>query len=95
VRVDVAFTPGEAIEAPAGVVVDVLRATSTIAQALDAGCPRVLSCLEIDDARAVRDELGEGLDDERDADDPDRRRAVRRDAPREPAEPRSARCRAA
>ena len=61
VRVDVAFTPGEAIEAPVGVVVDVLRATSTIAQALDAGYPRVLCCLEIDDARAVRDELGEGL----------------------------------
>jgi 2-phosphosulfolactate phosphatase len=61
VRVDVAFTPGEASEAPVGVVVDVLRATSTIAQALDAGFPRVLCCFEIDDARAVRDELGEGL----------------------------------
>ena len=60
-RVDVAFTPGEAVQAPVGVVVDVLRATSTIAQALDAGYPRVLCCLEIDEARAVRDQLGEGL----------------------------------
>ena len=56
-----AFAPGEAIAAPVGVVVDVLRATSTIAQALDSGYPRVLCCLEIDDAGAVRDELGEGL----------------------------------
>lgn len=60
-RVDVAFTPGEAVEAPVGVVVDVLRATSTIAQALDVGYPRVLCCLEIEDARAVREELREGL----------------------------------
>jgi 2-phosphosulfolactate phosphatase len=61
VRVDVAFTPGEAVDAPIGVVVDVLRATSTIAQALDAGYTRVLCCLEIEDARAVREQLGEGL----------------------------------
>lgn len=56
-----AFTPGVAIDAFVGVVVDVLRATSTITQALDAGFPRVLCCLEIDDALAVREELGEGL----------------------------------
>jgi 2-phosphosulfolactate phosphatase len=61
VRVDVAFTPGEAVDAPIGVVVDVLRATSTIAQALDAGYTRVLCCLEIEDARAMREQLGEGL----------------------------------
>jgi 2-phosphosulfolactate phosphatase len=61
VRVDIAFTPSEAVAAPVGVVVDVLRATSTIAQALDAGYPRVLCCLEIDDARALRQRLGEGL----------------------------------
>ena len=36
-RVHVAFTPGEATRVPTGVVVDVLRATSTIVQALDAG----------------------------------------------------------
>jgi 2-phosphosulfolactate phosphatase len=61
VRVDVAFTAGEPVEGPVGLVVDVLRATSTIAQALDAGYPRVLCCLEIEDARAVREQLGEGL----------------------------------
>ena len=36
-RVHVAFTPAEAAEAPTGLVVDVLRATSTIAQALASG----------------------------------------------------------
>ena len=60
-RVDVAFTPAEAAAAPIGIVVDVVRASSTIAQALAAGWPRVLCCAEIDDARAVRAELGEGL----------------------------------
>ena len=38
-RVHVAFTPAEAAAAPVGIVVDVLRATSTIAQALAAGLP--------------------------------------------------------
>ncbi len=60
-RVDVAFTPAEAVAAPVGVVVDVLRATSTIAQALASGWPRVLCAPGIDEARAVREELGEGL----------------------------------
>jgi 2-phosphosulfolactate phosphatase len=60
-RVDVAFTPQEAVSAPVGIVVDVLRATSTIAQALAAGYPRVLCCRDIEDARALRNELGEGL----------------------------------
>ena len=40
---------------------DVLRATSTIAQALAAGYPRVLCCAEIDEARALKASLGEGL----------------------------------
>ena len=60
-RVDVAFTPDEAVSAPVAVVVDVIRATSTIAQALDSGYPRVLCCRELDEARALRAELGEGL----------------------------------
>ena len=60
-RVHVAFTPAEAASAPVGVVVDVLRATSTIAQALASGWPRVLCCPGIDDARAVREQLGEGM----------------------------------
>ena len=59
--VHVAFTPSEAVEAPLGVVVDVLRATSTIAQALASGYRRVLCCREIDEARGVRAVLGEGL----------------------------------
>ncbi|HZB23013.1 MAG TPA: 2-phosphosulfolactate phosphatase [Gaiellaceae bacterium] len=60
-RVHVAFTPSEAAAAPVGIVVDVLRATSTIAQALASGWPRVLCAPGIDEARAVRDELGEGV----------------------------------
>src|SRR5437763_4173265 len=52
-RVHVAFTPGELTPAPVGVVVDVLRATSTICQALESGYRRVLCCAEIDEARAL------------------------------------------
>jgi 2-phosphosulfolactate phosphatase len=57
VRVHVAFTPDEAAAAPTGIVVDVLRATSTIAQALEAGYERVLCVPEIEQARALRAEL--------------------------------------
>ena len=57
-RVHVAFTPGELTPAPVGVVVDVLRATSTICQALAAGYPRVLCCAEIDEARALAETEG-------------------------------------
>src|SRR5947208_11860351 len=60
-RVHVAFTPAEAADAPVGIVVDVLRATSTIAQALASGYERVYCCREIEEARALREELGEGL----------------------------------
>jgi 2-phosphosulfolactate phosphatase len=56
-RIDVAFTPVETAPAPIGVVVDVLRATSTIAQALAAGYRRVLCCAEIDEALALREEI--------------------------------------
>ena len=52
-RVRVAFTPAEALAAPVGIVVDVLRATSTISQALAAGYRRVLCCAEVDEARAL------------------------------------------
>jgi 2-phosphosulfolactate phosphatase len=61
VHVHVAFTPAEAASASVAVVVDVLRATSTIAQALASGWPRVLCAPGIDEARAVRNEVGEGL----------------------------------
>jgi 2-phosphosulfolactate phosphatase len=60
-RVHVAFRPSEAASAPLGIVVDVLRATSTIAQALDSGYERVYCCREVAEARALRDRLGEGL----------------------------------
>ncbi len=60
-RVHVAFTPAEAERAPVAVVVDVLRATSTIAQALASGYRRVLCCAEIEEARAIRAGLDEGV----------------------------------
>jgi 2-phosphosulfolactate phosphatase len=60
-RVHVAFTPDEVLEAPVAVVVDVMRATSTIAQALASGYERVYCCREIPDALALRARLGEGL----------------------------------
>jgi 2-phosphosulfolactate phosphatase len=55
-RVHVSFTPEEEASAPLGIVVDVLRATSTIAQALASGYRRVLCCSEIEDARRLRAE---------------------------------------
>src|SRR5512132_4695796 len=58
-RIDVAFTPAEAGPAHVAVVVDVMRATSTIAQALASGYRRVLCCTEIDDALALKEELGD------------------------------------
>jgi 2-phosphosulfolactate phosphatase len=61
VRVHVAFTPAEAAAAPVGIVVDVLRATSTIAQALVGGYARVLCCGEVEEAKALREELGDGV----------------------------------
>ena len=60
-RVHVAFTPAEHAEAPTGIVVDVLRATSTIAEALASGHERVLCCSEIEEAEALRAALGDGL----------------------------------
>jgi 2-phosphosulfolactate phosphatase len=61
VRIDVAFTPAAAGEAPTGVVIDVIRATSTICQAFASGYERVFCTPEVDDARALRSELGEGV----------------------------------
>lgn len=60
-QVHVAFTPDEAAAAPTGIVVDVIRATSTIAQALAAGYERVLCVPEIEQARALRAELPDSL----------------------------------
>jgi 2-phosphosulfolactate phosphatase len=52
-KVKVGFTPVEDVSAPLGVVVDVLRATSTICQALASGWPQIVCVNEIDDARAL------------------------------------------
>ena len=59
--VDVVFTPDEAGAAPTGVVIDVIRATSTICQALASGYERVFCTAEVETARALRDALGEGV----------------------------------
>ncbi len=64
-RVHVALTPDEAGRAPTGVVIDVIRATSTICQALASGYERVLCAAEVDEAFALRDELGGVLGGER------------------------------
>ena len=53
-RVHVAFTPDESAAAPTGVVIDVIRATSTICQALASGYERVLCAAEVEEARALR-----------------------------------------
>src|ERR687886_1497141 len=60
-RVHVAFTPSEAATADLGIVVDVVRATSSIAQALASGYRRVLCCAEVEQARALRASLGDAV----------------------------------
>jgi 2-phosphosulfolactate phosphatase len=52
-RVTVGFTPAERAAAPIGIVIDVLRATSTICQALAGGYETVTCVGEIEDARAL------------------------------------------
>lgn len=52
-HVHVAFTPDEIAAAPTGVVIDVIRATSTICQALATGYERVLCAADVEDARAL------------------------------------------
>jgi len=61
VRIDVAFTPAEQARAEVGVAVDVMRATSTIAQALASGYERVLCCAAVDDARRLKEEIGDAV----------------------------------
>jgi 2-phosphosulfolactate phosphatase len=60
-RVHVAFTPSEAATAELGIVVDVVRATSSIAQALASGYRRVLCCAEVEQARALRASLDDSV----------------------------------
>jgi 2-phosphosulfolactate phosphatase len=52
--VDVAFIPAELEAAEVAVVVDVLRATTTIAAALAAGHERVLCCQDVETAERLR-----------------------------------------
>jgi 2-phosphosulfolactate phosphatase len=52
--VDVCFTPAEIRPVEVAVVVDVLRATSTIVQALAVGYPRVVCCESLATARKLR-----------------------------------------
>jgi 2-phosphosulfolactate phosphatase len=59
-RIDVAFTPGEPPDASVAIVVDVLRATTTIAHALSQGYERVLACAGLDRARELHSRLGNG-----------------------------------
>lgn len=60
-QVDVVFTPDESGAAPTGLVIDVIRATSTICQALAGGYERVFCAPEVEEARALRRALGEGV----------------------------------
>ncbi len=53
-HVHVAFTPDDLAAAPTGVVIDVIRATSTICQALDSGYDRVWCAAEVEEARSLR-----------------------------------------
>src|SRR3954469_10758920 len=57
-RIHVSFTPSEQPPATVAVVVDVLRATSTMCQALASGYERVLCCAEIDEAWALAETEG-------------------------------------
>jgi 2-phosphosulfolactate phosphatase len=59
VPVHVAFTPNDEAAARVGIVVDVIRASSSIAQALASGYERVLCCREIEEASAFRAALGD------------------------------------
>jgi 2-phosphosulfolactate phosphatase len=61
VRVDVALTPEDAAAAPTGIVIDVIRATSTICQALSSGYERVYCAAEVEEAFALRQALGGGV----------------------------------
>jgi 2-phosphosulfolactate phosphatase len=53
VRVDVVFTPDEAGAAPTGLVIDVIRATSTICQALASGYEKAFCTAEVEEARSL------------------------------------------
>ncbi|HEY6960869.1 MAG TPA: 2-phosphosulfolactate phosphatase [Gaiellaceae bacterium] len=55
-EISVSFTPSEALDAEAAIVVDVIRATSTIAAALASGFEAVRCVTTVEDALALRGE---------------------------------------
>ncbi|MBX3413378.1 MAG: 2-phosphosulfolactate phosphatase [Pirellulales bacterium] len=55
-----ALVPEEALAGASVVVIDVLRASTTITHALEAGAERVLPCVDIDEARRVASALPVG-----------------------------------
>ncbi|MFN2461190.1 MAG: 2-phosphosulfolactate phosphatase, partial [Candidatus Velthaea sp.] len=60
-RIDVAVTPATApigLRGTIVVVIDVLRATTTIIRALEAGAASVVPCLEPEDAVGLRNRVG-------------------------------------
>ncbi len=57
----VALTPRDAAPARVSIVVDCIRATTTVAQALHAGYDRVVCVGEIDDARREAAAIGDGV----------------------------------
>lgn len=59
-KIDVAFVPAEAADTTVAIVIDVLRATTTITCALHQGYERVLACGELDQARELAGRLGPG-----------------------------------
>jgi 2-phosphosulfolactate phosphatase len=52
-KIRVGLTPGEQVAAPLGIVIDVLRATSTICQALASGYARIVCVGEVEEARRL------------------------------------------
>ena len=60
-RVHVVFTPDEGGAAPTGIVIDVIRATTTICQALAAGYERVFCVAEVEEAFLLRETLPTGV----------------------------------
>lgn len=58
-RVRVAHTPSDKLSAPVGVVIDVIRATTTITTALASGYERVICTTEVDEARAIAQQEGD------------------------------------
>jgi|1186.fasta_scaffold399603_1 2-phosphosulfolactate phosphatase len=59
-QIDVAFTPAAPPDAAVAIVIDVLRATTTITQAIDSGYEQVLACADIDQARALAGQVDGG-----------------------------------